>query len=59
MSRGGAERGGERETERERQRERERTPSRLCPVSAEPSAGLDLMNCEILTRAETKIWTLN
>ena len=41
-SRGGAERG----------RERERIPSRLHSVSAELDAGLELMNCEIMTRAE-------
>ena len=28
---------------------RERIPSRLCAVSAEPNAGLDLMNREITT----------
>ena len=37
MSRGGAEREGE------------RIPSRLHAVSAEPDAGLDLINCEIMT----------
>ena len=29
---------------RGRERERERIPSRLCAVSKEPAAGLDLMN---------------
>ena len=32
----------ERERERERERGRERIPSRLCAVSTEPEAGLDL-----------------
>ena len=41
--------------DRERDRERgERIPSRLCTLSAEPEAGLDLINYEIMTRAETK-----
>ena len=35
---GGAERGRERESK-----------NRLCTVSAEPNAGLDLMKCEIMT----------
>ena len=48
MIRGGAERGGG-----------ERTPSRLHTVSTEPDAGLNLTNCEIMTRAEIKSWTLN
>ena len=39
----------ERDRERERERERERIPSRLHTVSAEPEAGLKLMNCEIMT----------
>ena len=42
--------------ERER---RERIPSRLHAVSVEPDVGLDFMNCEIMTWAEIKIWTLN
>ena len=46
------ERAGERQKERER--ERERIPSRLHAVSAEPHAGLDLTNCEIMTWAEIK-----
>ena len=37
----------------------ERIPSRLCVVSAEPDAGLDLTNHEIVTGAETKNLTLN
>ena len=36
-SRGGAERGGE------------RIPSRLCTVSSEADAGLEPMDCEIMT----------
>ena len=48
---------GERERERERastnsgraEREGERTPSRLCTVSTEPDAGLELTNHEIIT----------
>ena len=32
----------------------ERIPSRLRAVSAEPDAGLDVTNHEILTRAKTK-----
>ena len=39
----------EREREKEREGERERSSSRLCAVSAEPSAGLDLTKGEILT----------
>ena len=35
--------------QRERERGSERVPNRLCPVSAEPSAGLELMNQEIMT----------
>ena len=31
------------------ERERERNPSRLCTVSAETDAGLELMNHEIVT----------
>ena len=38
MSRGG-----------QRERERERIPSMLLAVSAEPDAGLELTNCEIMT----------
>ena len=40
---------------RGRESERERIPSRLLTISAEPSAGLDLMNREIMTWAETKL----
>ena len=41
-------------TEKERQRDsklrvRDRIPSRLCAVSAEPEAGLELTTCEILS----------
>ena len=50
---------GQRERERERGRERERIPSRLQAVSAEPSSGLDPMNCELMTWAEIKNQTLN
>ena len=35
--------------EREKEGERERIPSRLHTTSAEPDAGLQLTNCEILT----------
>ena len=34
---------------RGRERRRERNPSRLCAVSAEPYAGLELSSCEIVT----------
>ena len=44
---------------REREWEKERIPSRLHTVSPEPDVGLELMNHEIMTRAETKSWTLN
>ena len=37
------------ERERGREREGERIPSKLHTVSAEPSVGLNLMNCEIMT----------
>ena len=40
--------GGQRE-ERERERERERIPSRLRAASAQPDAGLELMNRELMT----------
>ena len=46
-------RGRKRESERERER-RERIPSRLHAVSTEPDMGLELMNREIMTRAENK-----
>ena len=42
----------ERDSKRSRGRERERReriPSRLCTVSTEPDAGLNLTNCEIMT----------
>ena len=35
--------------ERERERERERIMSRLHTVSTDPDAGLEPMNCEIMT----------
>ena len=34
---------------RSSERWRERIPSRLCDVSVEPKAGLNPMNCEIMT----------
>ena len=33
---------------------REKIPSRLYAISTEPDVGLELMNCEITTWAETK-----
>ena len=30
-------------------RKRDRIPSRLCIIHAEPDAGLELTNCEIMT----------
>ena len=45
MSRGGAEREGDKES---------KAGSRLCAVSTEPNAGLELTNCEIMTRAEVE-----
>ena len=41
--------GRERAGAGEREGERERIPSRLCAMSAEPQAGLDLVNREIMT----------
>ena len=41
------------------QRERQRIPSRLCTVSPESNAVLDLTNCEIMTWAENKSPMLN
>ena len=41
------------------QREREGIPSRLCTVIPEPDSGLEPTNCEIMTCAETKRWTLD
>ena len=53
----------ERERERakdgQRGRGRERIPSRLCAVGAETDEGLELMNCEIMTRAEIQSRRLN
>ena len=43
------ERAGEGQRERERERERERIPSRLHALGAEPDAGLDPRNREIMT----------
>ena len=40
--------------ERQRERGKERIPSRLHAASTEPNAGLELMNCEIMTWVETK-----
>ena len=34
--------------------QRERIPSRLCTVSTEPDAGLEPMNHEIVTTAESR-----
>lgn len=45
--------------EGQRERERERIPSRLRTASIEPGSGLELTNCEILTWAAIKSWTLN
>ena len=39
----------QRERGRERERERETIPSRLCAVSVEPEAGLELTNLEMVT----------
>ena len=44
---------------REREREKERIPSRLRTVHAEPNAGLELVNREIVTGAEVKSRTLS
>ena len=49
MSRGGA----------EREKEREGIPSNLCMVSTEPDVELKPANLKIMTRAETKSWTLS
>ena len=43
------ERQREREQGKGRGRGRGRIPGRFCTVSAEPDAGLDLTNCEIMT----------
>ena len=45
--------------ERQRERGRERIPSRFHTVSAEPDAGLELMNCQIMTWVEIMSWMLN
>ena len=59
---------GERERERERERKREKAcrgrterenPKQDPRGQQEPNLGLELMNCEILTLAETESWTLN
>ena len=42
-----------------REKGRERILRRLCVVSTEPDAGLDPMNCEIMSRAKIKSWMLN
>ena len=47
------------EREREKNEQRERVPSRLHVVSTEPDVGLHPRNCEIMTLAKTKSWTLN
>ena len=39
---------------RDRER-RDRIPGRLCTVSVEPDMGLELTNCEIMTRAKIKL----
>ena len=44
----------ERVGEGQREKERERIPSRFFTVSTEPDAGLELKNCEVMTRGETK-----
>ena len=41
------------------EREGERIPSKLHAVITEPDVGLYLKNCEIITSAEIKSWTLN
>ena len=40
---------GKEQRKREREGERERVLRRLHAISAEPDAGLELMNCEIIT----------
>ena len=46
-------------SEREGEGQRERIPSRFHAFSAELDAGLELMNCEIMTSAKIKSWMLN
>ena len=48
-----SERGRSREREREIGRERERESQTDCTVSTEPDAGLEPMNCEIMTKNQT------
>ena len=43
----------------EREGEKTRIPRKLHKTGVEPHAGLKLMNCEIMTWAEIKSWTLN
>ena len=43
----------------QREEERERVPSRIRTVSAEPDAGLELMNHAIMTSAKIKSQTLH
>ena len=45
--------------ERGRKRGKEGMPNRLCAVSAEPDAGLDLMNRDIMTWAQIKSLMVN
>ena len=42
-----------------RERGRQRILSRLRTVSVKPDAGLNLMNCKMMTWDKTKSWTLN
>ena len=42
-----------------RGRKRERIPNRFRAVSIEPDTGLELINYEIVTRADIKSWSLN
>ena len=49
-------RGREREKERrEKEKGGERIQSRLCSVSVKPDAGLDLLNCEIITKIKSQV----
>ena len=45
----------EKDTERERDRERERIDSRLCAVSAEPDAGLNLTTLGSWPQLESRV----